>query len=85
MLTGILEVRLSSAPRDRVVIVGSADPKEAKPDKLAKQRADNAKKYLEGKGVAGGRVDTRGAGGQKGAGKQNRRMDVILVPEGATY
>ena len=78
-------LRLSSSPRDRVVIVGYADPAEAKHDKLAKQRADNAKKYLEGKGAAGTRVETRGAGGQKGAGKQNRRVDVILVPEGATY
>jgi outer membrane protein OmpA-like peptidoglycan-associated protein len=78
-------LRLSSAPRDRVIIVGYADPKEAKPDKLAKQRADNAQKYLASKGVAAARVETRAAGGQKGAGKQNRRMDVILVPEGATY
>lgn len=78
-------LRLGASPRDRVVIVGYADPKEAKPEKLAKQRADNAKKYLEGKGAAAARIETRAAGGQKGAGKQNRRMDVILVPEGATY
>ena len=78
-------LRLAASPRDKVVIVGYADPKEAKPEKLAKQRADNAKKYIEGKGVAGARVETRAAGGQKGAGKQNRRMDVILVPEGATF
>jgi outer membrane protein OmpA-like peptidoglycan-associated protein len=78
-------LRLSSSPRDRAVIVGYADPKEAKPERLAKQRADNAQKYLAGKGVSAGRVETRPAGGQKGAGKQNRRMDVILVPEGATY
>jgi outer membrane protein OmpA-like peptidoglycan-associated protein len=78
-------LRLAASPRDKVVIVGYADPKEAKPEKLAKQRADSAKKYLGGKGVAAARVETRAAGGQKGAGKQNRRMDVILVPEGATF
>jgi outer membrane protein OmpA-like peptidoglycan-associated protein len=78
-------LRLSAAPRDRTVLVGFADPAEATHDKLAKQRADNAQKYLAGKGVAAGRVETRGAGGQKGAGKQNRRIDVILVPEGASF
>ena len=78
-------LRLSASPRDRAVLVGFADPAEAKHDKLAKQRADNAQKYLAGKGVAAGRVEMRGAGGQKGAGKQNRRIDVILVPEGASY
>jgi outer membrane protein OmpA-like peptidoglycan-associated protein len=78
-------LRLAASPRDKVVIVGFADPIESKPEKLAKQRADNAKKYLGDKGVAVARVETRAAGGQKGAGKQNRRMDVILVPEGATY
>jgi outer membrane protein OmpA-like peptidoglycan-associated protein len=78
-------LRLSSTPRDRIVIVGYADPKEAKSEKLAKQRADNASKYLQDKGAAVARIETRAAGGQKGADKQNRRLDVILVPEGATY
>ncbi len=77
-------LRLSASPRDRVVIVGYADPAEPRHDKVAKQRAESAKKYLQGKGVAESRVETRAAGGQKGAGKQNRRIDVILVPEGAT-
>lgn len=78
-------LRLGASPKDRMALVGFSDPAEGKTDKLAKQRAAAAKKYLAGKGVADSRVETRAAGGQKGAGKQNRRLDVILVPEGATY
>ncbi len=78
-------LRLQNDPRARVVIVGYADPKEARPDRLAQQRADNSKAYLVSKGIAASRVDARPAGGQAGADKQNRRVDVIWVPEGATY
>jgi len=78
-------LRLQNDPKARVVIIGYADPKERRPDKLAKDRADAAKKYLVSKGIADTRVDTRAAGGQVGADKQNRRVDIIWVPEGATY
>lgn len=78
-------LRLQNSPRARVVVVGYADPKESRPDRLAAQRADAAKKYLAGKGIADARVDARVASGQVGAGKQNRRIDVVWVPEGATY
>ena len=78
-------LRLGASPKDRMILVGYSDPAEGKTDKLAKQRAAAAKKYLAGKGVADSRVETRAAGGQKGAGKKNRRLDVISVPEGATY
>jgi len=78
-------LRLQNEPRARVVLVGYADPRERRPDRLAASRADAAKKYLTDKGVAGARIDVRTAGGQAGAGKQNRRLDVIWVPEGATY
>ena len=78
-------LRLQNAPRARVVIVGYADPKEPRPDRLAARRADETKKYLVGKGIADARIDVRAATGQTGAGKQNRRIDVIWVPEGATY
>ncbi|MBI3661509.1 MAG: OmpA family protein [Acidobacteria bacterium] len=78
-------LRLQNDPKARVAIIGYADPKERKPEKLAKDRADAAKKYLVSKGIADARMDTRAAGGQKGADKQNRRVDVIWVPEGATY
>ena len=62
-----------------------ADPKEARADRLAQQRGDAAKKYVTDKGIAATRIDVRKAGGQAGAAKQNRRIDVVWVPEGASY
>ncbi len=78
-------LRLQNAPRARVVIVGFADPKEPRPDRLAARRADESKKYLVEKGIADTRIDVRTGTGQAGAGKQNQRVDIIWVPEGATY
>jgi outer membrane protein OmpA-like peptidoglycan-associated protein len=78
-------LRLQNEPKAKVAIIGYADPKERKPEKLAKDRADAAKKYLVSKGIADTRIDTRSAGGQAGAGKQNLRVDVIWIPDGATY
>jgi outer membrane protein OmpA-like peptidoglycan-associated protein len=78
-------LRLQSDPRARVVLVGYADPKEPKPARLASQRGGNAQKYLVTKGIADSRIDVRAATGQAGAGKQNRRIDIIWLPEGATY
>ena len=78
-------LRLQSDPRATVVIVGYADPKEPRSTKLAQQRGDNAMKYLTGKGVDASRISVRTAGGQAGAGKQNQRIDIIWVPQGATY
>lgn len=78
-------LRMQNDPKARVAIIGYADPKERKPDTLAKSRADAAKAYLVSKGIADARIDTRAAGGQAGADKQNRRVDVIWIPEGATY
>jgi outer membrane protein OmpA-like peptidoglycan-associated protein len=78
-------LRLQNDPRSRVVLIGYSDPKEARAARLAQTRADEAKKYLVSKGIDAGRVDARSASGQAGADKQNRRVDVIWVPEGATY
>jgi outer membrane protein OmpA-like peptidoglycan-associated protein len=78
-------LRLQNTPRARVVIVGYADPKEPRPDRLAARRADETKKYIVSKGIADARIDVRTATGQAGAGKQNQRVDIIWVPEGATY
>jgi flagellar motor protein MotB len=66
------------------VIIGYSDPKEAKAAKLAGDRGTNAVKYLGEKGIDASRVTTRTGSGQAGA-TNNRRIDVILVPEGATY
>lgn len=79
-------VRLQSDPKAKVVLVGFADPKEPASAKLAARRADEAKKYLGGKqGVDASRIDVRSSNGTEGAGKENRRVDVVWVPDGASY
>jgi outer membrane protein OmpA-like peptidoglycan-associated protein len=77
-------LRLQSEPRATAVIIGYSDPKETKPDKIGGDRATNAVKYLGEKGIDASRVSTRTGAGQAGA-KDNRRIDVIWVPEGATF
>jgi len=80
-------LRLKNEPNAKVVIIGYADAKEPKADKLAQQRADGAKKYLVEKGIDASRISTRvgTASTQKGTEKENRRVDFVFVPEGATY
>jgi outer membrane protein OmpA-like peptidoglycan-associated protein len=77
--------RLQSDARARVLLIGYADAGEANPDQLATQRAANSKSYLVAKGLSASRINTRIAAGQSGAGRQNRRIDVIWLPEGASY
>ncbi len=77
-------LRLQNEPRGSAVIIGYSDPKEAKAAKVASDRATNAVKYLGEKGIDASRVTTRTGSGQAGA-TDNRRIDVIWVPEGATY
>jgi outer membrane protein OmpA-like peptidoglycan-associated protein len=77
-------LRLQNEPRGSAVIIGYSDPKEAKPAKIAGDRATNGVKYLGEKGIDASRVTTRTGSGQAGA-TDNRRIDVIWVPEGATY
>ena len=77
-------LRLQNEPRATAVIIGYSDPKERKPDKIAGDRGTNAVKYLGEKGIDASRVTTRTGAGQAGA-TDNRRIDVIWVPEGATY
>ncbi len=79
-------VRLQSDPRAKVVLVGSADPKEPRAAKLADERATSCQKYLqENKGVDASRVEVRTAAGVAGAGQENRRVDIVFVPDGASY
>ena len=79
-------VRLQSDPKSKVVLVGYADPEEASAEKLANERAVSGQKYLqEKKGVDASRVEVRTAAGTAGAGQENRRVDVIFVPDGASY
>ena len=80
-------LRLKNEPNAKVVIVGYADPREPRAAKLAQSRADLAKAYLGEKGIDASRSTTRTgqASTEKGAEKQNRRVEFIFVPEGATY
>lgn len=82
-----VSLRLKNDPNAKVVIVGLADPKEPKAAKLAATRAELAKQYLGEKGIDASRVSTRTgeASKEKGSEKDNRRIDAIFVPEGATY
>jgi outer membrane protein OmpA-like peptidoglycan-associated protein len=68
-----------------VVLVGYADPKEARATKLAAERGASAQKYLQDKGVDASRVEVRTAAGDAGAGQENRRVDIVFVPDGASY
>jgi OmpA family protein/Big-like domain-containing protein len=78
-------LRLKNDPSAKVVIVGFADPKEPRSAKLAAARAELAKKYLGEKGIDASRISTRVGEATKGAEKDNRRVDFIFVPDGATY
>jgi outer membrane protein OmpA-like peptidoglycan-associated protein len=79
-------VRLQSDPKAKVMLIGFADAKEPGADKLAERRAGECKKYLGGKaGIDASRVDTRSSTGTDAEAKQNRRVDVVLVPDGASY
>src|SRR3984957_7499414 len=79
-------VRLQSDPKSKVVLIGYADPKEPHADKLATQRGEICKKYLDDKsGMDASRVEVRTAAGTAGSGQENRRVDIIFVPDGASY
>ena len=80
-------LRLKNDPNAKVVIVGFADPREPKATKLPETRAELAKKYLVEKGIDASRISTRtgSASTEKGMEKENRRVEFVIVPEGATY
>jgi outer membrane protein OmpA-like peptidoglycan-associated protein len=78
-------LRMQNEPRATIVIIGYSDPRERRPEQLAGSRASNAVTYLGEKGIDASRTSTRAGTGQAGAGVENRRIDIIWVPEGATY
>ena len=78
-------LRLQNDPASKVVLVGYADPTHEANGKIAESRTENVKKYLEKSGINGSRVTTQTAGGVEGADQSNRRVDIIRVPEGASY
>jgi outer membrane protein OmpA-like peptidoglycan-associated protein len=81
-----LAVRLQAEPKAKAAFVGFAEPKEHAASKLAAERAENARKYLgQKKSVDTSRVELRSAVGPESEGKRNRRLDVVWIPDGATY
>ena len=70
--------RLSSDPRARVVVVGSADTGET--SGTAQQRADAVRDYL----VTERRIETARITTQSGTAMEGRQVTVWFVPEGAT-
>ena len=79
-------LRMQNEPKGTIVIIGYADPKERKADKVAGDRAENSKKYLTDKGIDASRITTRPGTGKAGASAtENRHIEIIWVPEGATY
>jgi outer membrane protein OmpA-like peptidoglycan-associated protein len=78
-------LRLQNEPKGTVVIVGFADPKSKTAAKLGTSRAQNAATYLTGKGIDKSRITVRSGSGQEGAGAANHRIDIVWVPDGATY
>ena len=73
-------LRLQREADARAVIVGFAEPKELKPEKLAAERAANAKAYLtKEKGIDPGRIEIRtGSGGEM-------KAEIWFVPAGASF
>jgi len=84
--------RLRQDPRARVVVVGYADSKERYPEVIARKRAEAIKNYLvKERGVDETRITAKSGGAARpldtgntaAARAKNRRVEVILVPEGA--
>jgi outer membrane protein OmpA-like peptidoglycan-associated protein len=78
-------LRLQNEPKGSVVIVGFADPKDKRAAKMSTDRGNNVSTYLVGKGIDKSRIVVRAGTGQEGAGAANHRVDIIWVPEGASY
>src|ERR1700738_4600528 len=80
-------LRLKNEPNAKLVIIGYADPKEPKSSVLAARRAELAKQFLGEKSIDASRITTRTGevSKEKGSEKENRRIEMVFVPEGATY
>jgi len=73
-------LRLQRDADAHAVIVGFADPKELKPEKLAAERAANAKEYLtKEKGIDPSRIETRTGSGAE------MKAELWIVPAGASF
>ena len=73
-------LRLQREADARAVIVGFAEPKELKPEKLAAERAANAKAYLtKEKGIDPSRIEIRTGSGAE------MKAEIWFVPAGASF
>jgi outer membrane protein OmpA-like peptidoglycan-associated protein len=77
--------RLQNDAGARVVLTGFADPRQRQATQIATNRGKNAQTYLGTKGINANRVETRTGTGQAGAGAANQRVEIIYVPQGASY
>ncbi len=84
--------RLKSDPRARVVVIGHADSGERYPEVTARTRAEAIRTYLvKERGIEDARISVRSAAASKpldsgtsaASRAKNRRVEVVLVPEGA--
>jgi hypothetical protein len=83
-------LRMQNDPKATVELIGHASPRKGSAQilavRLAKARADNAKRYLASvKGVDAARVLTAIGGAGTKPGKENRRVEIIFVPAGVPY
>jgi hypothetical protein len=84
--------RLRQDPRARLLVVGHADATETNPDVVSRVRGENVRRYLvDERGVEDSRISVRGAaaaspldpGRTREALARNRRVEVIVLPQGA--
>ena len=89
-----LALKLQQDPKAHVVLIGHADKGELNAQRLSRQRAENAKAYLvKDKKIDAARIEVRDVGTTvpadtgktQDAHKKNRRVEMIFVPEGATF
>ena len=74
-------LRLQREPDAHAVVIGYHDPHEKRGERLARERAANAKTYLTTeKGIDPNRIETRTDSTQSG-----KKADIFLVPAGATF
>jgi len=77
-------LRLQSEADATLAIVGYSESNETNAAQLATNRANNVRTYLtQDKGIGAGRLDVRTGTGAVGA--EYRRVDLHLVPRGATF
>ena len=75
-------LRMQNEPRATIVVIGYA-ASGRNSERIATDRAEHTADYLAGKGVDRSRISTRPGTAQ--VGESSSRIDIIWVPEGATY